>query len=165
MMCHKKKTKSLVIVTVEETAATVIENVKNSRYGRQYMLKGVLMDKDGTEKIGERIKGVEMVAGSDTVTEFVCREWVDEVLIALPQETPFPETFYSYLLEMGVTVHLNLLKAAKLEGHRQDVKQIGDYTLLSNSFYRTSLKQTVCKRLMDIAGGIANKLPNFKWVS
>ena len=155
MMRHKKKTKSLVIVTVEETAATVIENVKNSSYGRRYMLKGVLMDKDGTEKIGERIKGVEMVAGSDTVTEFVCREWVDEVLIALPQETPFPETFYSYLLEMGVTVHLNLLKAAKLEGHRQDVRQIGDYTLLSNSFYRTSLKQTVCKRLMDIAGGIA----------
>ncbi len=50
---------------------------------------------------------------------------------------------------------MNLLKAAKLEGRRQNVKQIGDYTLLSNSFYRTSLKQTMCKRLMDIAGGIA----------
>ena len=49
MMRHKKKTKSLVIVTVEETAATVIENVKNSSYGRRYMLKGVLMDKDGTK--------------------------------------------------------------------------------------------------------------------
>ncbi|MCI8889525.1 MAG: sugar transferase, partial [Hungatella sp.] len=153
-MCriNKRKKKSLVIVTVEETAATVIENVKRSSYSRQYMLKGVLMDKKGTEKVGGRIEGVELVAGSDTVMEFVCREWVDEVLIALPKETPFPETFYAYLLEMGVTVHLNLLRAAKLEGHRQNVKQIGDYTLLSNSYYRTSLKQTVCKRLMDIVG-------------
>ena len=155
MICHRKKSKSLVIVTVEETAATVIENVKRSSYGRQYMLKSVLMDPGGASKAGSRIDGVEVVAGSDTVMEFVCREWVDEVLIALPKGTPFPETFYSYLLEMGVTVHLNLLKAAKLEGRRQNVKQIGDYTLLSNSFYRTSLKQTMCKRLMDIAGGIA----------
>ncbi len=90
MICHRKKSKSLVIVTVEETAATVIENVKRSSYGRQYMLKSVLMDPGGASKAGSRIDGVEVVAGSDTVMEFVCREWVDEVLIALPKGTPFP---------------------------------------------------------------------------
>ena len=47
MLFHKRKRKkkSLIIVTMEETAATVIGNVRNSNYGNQYMIRGVLMDK------------------------------------------------------------------------------------------------------------------------
>ncbi|MCI9146730.1 MAG: sugar transferase [Hungatella sp.] len=151
---RKGKKKSLIIVTVWDVAATVIENVRTSNYASQYMLRVVLMDAEGRERIGQRINGVEIGACGDTVIEFVCREWVDEVLIALPREAPFPDGFYRYLIEMGVTVHLNLLKAVKQDGHRQDVKKLGEYTVLSSSFYRISVKQAACKRLLDIIGGI-----------
>lgn len=134
---RKGKKKSLIIVTVWDVAATVIENVRTSNYASQYMLRVVLMDAEGRERIGQRINGVEIGACGDTVIEFVCREWVDEVLIALPREAPFPDGFYRYLIEMGVTVHLNLLKAVKQDGHRQDVKKLGEYTVLSSSFYVT----------------------------
>ncbi len=139
---------------MEETAATVIGNVRNSNYGNQYMIRGVLMDKGAETEIGRRINDVEFVASGDTVIEYVCREWVDEVLIALPREVPFPDTFYHYLIEMGVTVHLNLLKAVQLDGHKQDVKRVGEYTVLSNSYYSISLKQALCKRIMDVIGGV-----------
>lgn len=154
MRRDRRKKKSLVIVTVETVAGAVIENIRTSSYGGQYMLRIVLMDEDGKARIGEEIQNVQVVASADNVIEFVCREWVDEVLIALPREVPFPDEFYRYLIEMGVTVHLNLLKAVKLEGHKQDVKKLGEYTVLSSSFYRITLKQAVCKRLLDIVGGM-----------
>ncbi len=61
---------------MEETAATVIGNVRNSNYGNQYMIRGVLMDKGAETEIGRRISDVEFVASGDTVIEYVCREWM-----------------------------------------------------------------------------------------
>ncbi len=155
---ERGKKKSLVIVTVEAVAFVVADNVKSSSYGGQYRLRIVLMDDNGKEKIGNRINGVEVVAAADTGIEYVCRQWVDEVLIALPKEVPFPDSFYRYLIEMGVTVQLNLLKAVQIEGHKQDIKKLGEYTVLSSSFYRITARQSACKRMLDIAGGIVGCL-------
>lgn len=94
-----------------------------------------------------------MVADADTVVEYVCREWVDEVLFSLPREVALSEKMYNELVEMGVTVHLRILRAMRMEGQKQSLGKIGNYTVLSNSINMVTMRQAFCKRVLDILGG------------
>ena len=142
---------SLLIVTTEKMAARVIRNVQEQNYSR-YVISGVvLLDRDLT---GQKVAGIQVVASEENVAEYVCREWIDEVLVVTPEEIPYPDKLLEQFAETGVTVHLNLAKINSESGKRQFVEKIGNYTVLTTSINYASSRQLFLKRLMDIAGGL-----------
>lgn len=167
MRCiHKKslnksgrwRERSLLALTTRDMVGEVKENLEDSAYSG-IRLKGiVLMEPDGGGWIGQELEGIPVVAGSDSVLEYVCQDWVDEILISLPRDIPFPEDLYGRLVEMGVTVHLRILRAVKLSGQKQSVEKMGNYTLLSTSVNMISYRQMMYKRLLDVVGGIVGCL-------
>lgn len=154
----KRRDRSLVILTTMEMAEEVIENLRESNYGGVRIMGLALMEESGSAWIGQEIDGVPVVADGKTVANYVCQEWVDEVLLTLPRQIPLPEELYRELVEMGVTVHLRLLRAMNLEGHRQSVGKIGSYTVLSSSVNMVSLRQVIYKRMLDLFGGLVGCL-------
>ena len=110
-----------------------------------------LLDADWTGKI---IHGVKIVANKDTVAEYVCREWVDEVFVNLPKSMPLPQALIDCFIDMGVTIHLKLIQMGQLNGQIQHVERLGTYTVLTSSMNMASWRQLFFKRTMDIAGGI-----------
>lgn len=74
-----------------------------------------LMEEGSKAKIGSRIDGIPVVADAGTIVDYACREWVDEVLFSLPREVSLSEKIYDELVEMGVTVHLRILRAMQME--------------------------------------------------
>ena len=143
---------SLLIVTTEKMAARVIRNVQEQNYSR-YVISGVvLLDRDLT---GQKVTGIRVVASEENAAEYVCREWIDEVLVVTPEEIPYPDKLLEQFAETGVTVHLNLAKINSESGKRQFVEKIGNYTVLTTSINYASARQLFLKRLMDIAGGLA----------
>ena len=52
-----------------------------------------------------------VVAGESDVPMYVCQEWIDEVLIVISENLPYPDELIDKLTETGVTVHLNLAKS------------------------------------------------------
>ena len=56
------------------------------------------------------------------------------------------------LLEMGVTVHFNLVHASKLMPNKV-IEQCGNYMVLTSSMCIATPRQLFFKRLMDIVGG------------
>lgn len=143
--------RSLLIVTVAETVDIVIDNIKNKNYA-DYAVTGVcILDEKAKGRI---IDGVPVVADEEDLIEYVCREWVDEVFINIPESEPYPSELLDKFTEMGVVVHMKLAKSQNLLGKKQFVERLGTYTVLTTSINSVSRRQLILKRCMDIAGGI-----------
>lgn len=146
---------SLLILTSEKMMDSIVENMKSNNYERYHIAGIALLDADlaGTETGGYKI-----VAGRDTLFEYLSQEWVDEVLINLSKEIPFPDEIINQMIEMGVTVHVTLIRAAELHGQKKSVERLGSYTVLTTSINMTTQKQAICKRILDICGGLVGCL-------
>ena len=142
--------RSLLIVTVADTVDVVIDNIKNKNYA-DYVVTGVCV-LDENDK-GRIIDGVTVVADKEDLVEYVCREWVDEVFINIPESEPYPTELLDKFTEMGVVVHMKLAKSQNLLGKQQFVERLGTYTVLTTSINSVSRRQVILKRCLDIVGG------------
>ena len=143
--------RKLLIITSEEAAERVVSNMQKNNYAR-YTLAGVaVIDADWT---GREVCGISVVANKETAAKYVCQEWVDEVLIVVPENLPYPSELIEQLSETGVTIHLNLAKITSVPGKKQFVEKVGNYTVLTTSINYASAGQLFLKRLMDIVGGL-----------
>lgn len=152
---HKKMEnggdKKLLIITSKAVAENVVHSMQENNYARYSLAGVVVIDEDCT---GEKICGVPVVAGESDVPMYVCQEWIDEVLIVISENLPYPDGLIDKLTETGVTVHLNLAKITNQTGKRQFVEKVGSYTVLTTSLNYASFGQLFLKRLMDICGGL-----------
>ena len=135
--------------------SAVVESMKEHNYAR-YKIAGIaVIDKEMT---GKYIDGVKVVANMENAAEYVCKEWIDEVLIVTSGEVPYPKELIEQFTETGITVHLNLAKVQSVPGKKQFVEKVGDYTVLTTSINYASTRDLMLKRLMDIAGGLVGCL-------
>lgn len=143
--------RSLLIVTSAQNVNDVIDNIKNKNYA-DYFVKGVcILDKKAK---GSIIDGVPVVANEDDLTEYVCREWVDEVFVNISESEPYPSELLNKFTEMGVVVHMKLAKSQNLLGKKQFVEKLGTYTVLTTSINNITHRQLIVKRSLDIVGGL-----------
>ena len=147
--------KSLLIVTTADAAEDVIENIKENNYARYIIAGAAIIDRDMT---GRTVNGVHIVANEKTAPEYVCQEWIDEVLIVTSPDMPYPEELMSKLMETGVTTHLNLTKITNEPGKKQLVEKVGGYTVLTTTINYASTRQLFFKRCMDICAGLAGTI-------
>lgn len=143
--------RTLLIITSADMAEQVIQSMKENNYARYTIAGAAIIDKDQT---GEVIDGVPVVANKETVPMYVCKEWIDEVLIVTSGILPYPTELIDKLTETGVTVHMNLAKVTNVPGKKQFVEKVGAYTVLTTSMNYASSFQLMLKRLMDIVGGL-----------
>lgn len=171
--------KSLVVLTTPELAPEILHNVESDWHSGLRLAGFVLMESAnarhtdladtteiwdqldtteassknlasaGMKKITE-IEGVPVVSDIASMVDYVSREWVDEILIILPRIIVLPNDLYNRLIDMGVTVHLSLRNPA----YKQTIGKIGNITVVSSSMNMVTFRDNVCKRMMDIAGGI-----------
>lgn len=143
--------RKLLIITSKDVAEKVVLNMQENNYARFTIAGAAVIDADWT---GREIHGVPVVADEEAAPMYVCQEWIDEVLIVISEELPYPADLISKLTETGVTVHLNLAKITNVPGKKQFVEKVGNYTVLTTSINYASSRQLMLKRLMDIAGGL-----------
>ena len=119
--------RSLLLVVSADVVSAVVESMKEHNYAR-YKIAGIaVIDKEMT---GKYIDGVKVVANMENAAEYVCKEWIDEVLIVTSGVVPYPKELIEQFTETGVTVHLNLAKVQSVPGKKQFVEKVGDYTVL-----------------------------------
>ena len=143
--------RSLMIVTTSDRVEKVLNNMKEHNYARFTIAGIAVIDKD---MVGESADGVPIVANENTAPEYVCQEWIDEVLVVLPRSYDYPEKLMNELEETGVTLHLSLARTSNRPGKRQFVEKVGNYTVLTTSLNYAKPQQLFVKRAMDIAGGL-----------
>ena len=143
---------SLLIISSEKRSGEIIKSIRENSYGHYHILGWVFHD---DYKVGKIVDGIPVVATHQDVVEYVKNNWVDEVLIAIPAEDPFPRGIMDQLTAMGVTVHMNLDKSSQITGVKQVVGKVGDLVVISSSLNTMTARQSMEKRALDILGGIA----------
>lgn len=143
--------RSLLIVTSSDDAETVVKNVKENNYAR-YTLAGIaVIDEDWQ---GREILGIPVVANEKTVPDYICKKWIDEVLVAVSDRIPYPDDLVEKVMITGVTVHQMLARIISVPGKKQFVEKVGNYAVLTTSMNYASSAQLFAKRLIDIIGSV-----------
>lgn len=143
--------RSLIIVTEEDLAEGLVKEAMDDDLN-QFLVTGLaILDKDMR---GQTIAGVPVVAKGNDVAEAVCGSWVDEALVVLPRERPYPEELAERLASMGVVVHVSVFRAEEQGGMKQSVGHVGAHTVLTTSMSTATLAQQLAKRSLDIIGGM-----------
>ena len=89
--------RSLLIITTKSMLDTVVYNIRNFNYEMFHVAGVAVIDCD---MVGHDCgDSITVVANADTVADYVCREWVDEVFVNLPDDAPYPETLLNQLTE------------------------------------------------------------------
>ena len=97
-----------------------------------------------------------MVASADSFLEYVRVNVVDEVFIN-GNTRESSEALANELLELGLTVHFNLVRESRLMPNKL-VERCGKYLVLTTSMKIATPRQLFLKRLMDIAGSVVGLL-------
>lgn len=146
---------SLYIITTEDMAAETVNSLCTNAKG-EYQIQGIcLLDK---ERIGEEIAGIPVSSTADTILDYLCDKWVDEVYIALPERDPIPNYLIDRLSEMGIAVHMELDPAGSESWQIRQVQYVGGKLVQTISMTNMSTRHILEKRLIDIAGGLVGCL-------
>lgn len=154
-------TRSLLLISTKECVKENLDYLRGHSL-QQYQVSGiVLLDEDFRINSGKDwtdVDGIPIVGDPTCMYEFASKEWVDEILICVPQDVQLPEGMLSRFKMMGITTHVKLTTVFNLEGERQYVEKINGITVLTNSIRYVMPRQLVGKRIMDILGGLVGTL-------
>ncbi len=145
------RNRSILVVTDREEAPNVVETIRRSELDGFNIAGLIILDEDLK---GSSIAGNPVVANASDAAEYVCKTWVDEVLVVTQNNTPERTKLVDELFESGVTVHIDLGKLGDAPGKRQSVEQVSGYTVITTSMNQLTTAQIIGKRMMDIAAGL-----------
>jgi len=155
---------ALLILTYQSRFSEVVDHIKRGYYKDCHLCGVGLLD---AKRTGEWIAGVEIVTDQDTLISYICRQWIDEVLVVLPSDIPYTAVPLDSILQMGVTVHMKLAQVmtaaeqaialqlpASYDIRTGCVPHLGEGRYVTIREYRISQRQANCKRVLDIAGSL-----------
>lgn len=152
--------RSLLLITTEDMAAALIDNIRNYNY-KSFRLVGItLLDLDGCWPEDEllMINGIPVVSDAVHVADWACNHWVDEVFFALDSDDAYPAEIIKDFEEMGVVVHTKLAEASYMSERGQIIERLGGYAVLTRSVSYVTSRQQIMKRSLDILGGLVGSL-------
>ena len=147
--------RSMLVISTEAEAPGAVESLKKDKSGTIDVVGIAVLDRD---MMGQLIGGVHVVANSTNVEDIVCREWVDEVYVRLPQSEKMSDDVYHALREMGMTIHIDAAAFENLKGSEFVLEKIGGGMVLTTSMKMPPRWQLAAKRLLDILGGVVGTI-------
>lgn len=143
---------AMYFITSADRAEKVLDHFrKNNLEG--YVIQGLcILDQDCT---GQEICGVPVTASAETVLDYLCDKWVDEIFVSVPVRSAYPAELISQLSEMGMVVHVQMEQLVIEEWQHQAIEKVaGSFVRTLSMTMATPLELTM-KRALDIVGGLA----------
>lgn len=107
---------SIVILTDWANLPQVREDIQHHSY-ELFQIRGIaVIDVNEKKTLPEKLGDIPFVAEGESVMDYLCHAWVDEVFIDLQPNDPRVDRWIDQLTEMGVTVHLKLANRMDLAG-------------------------------------------------
>lgn len=146
LFLKRKNKKKIIILTTTNEAENVVENISINIFDDIDIVGLILLDNNNTEI---KINNIDVVSTIENATNYICHTYVDEILIYIPKYIEFPIKLYQTLIEMGLTVHINLLMSED-KNIKTDINKLGNYSVLTKSLNMTTIKQNFEKRCLDL---------------
>ena len=143
------------IIASRDEVESILEEIYMHNY-EMFIIRGIVLTDNPARE--EEIKGVPVVCPFEGAPEFVCREWVDEVMFFGEASDPKVKKVLDRLFETGVTVHFSVANLVKFENKDQIVERVAGQTVVTMSLNYASPRQLLLKRLIDILAGLAGSI-------
>ena len=147
------KKRVMVVVLHSTNAKKTIDRLINSNVGR-FFIAGVVLDRKTELK---DILGVPIIATMDDVTDYIARNWVDDVLIEGSIDDKKIDKLVKDCSSMAVPIHY-LVPAIGNDLSKQFVEKIAGMTVLTSSISVATPMQSFIKRMFDIIGALFGSL-------
>ncbi len=151
-----KETNALLVATTADRADEVIADLRREPRSDLHISGIVMMDGGVHERVDElfqqRYQEIPVVATERSLIEYICRQWVDEILFVLPNREAY-QPLMQQIAESGIAVHESLGRAKSEIGKKQIVEKLGGYTVMTTSTNCVTFRQAFIKRALDIVGG------------
>ena len=145
---------ALYLITTRALAEEAVRSLLVDAKG-EYKILGICSLDGG---VGEIIAGIPVNSNIDTILDYICDKWVDEVYVALPQQYQVPHHLVDKLTEMGIAVHVELDPAGSESWQIRQTQYIGGKLVQTISMTNVSTRSLFLKRAIDITGGIVGCL-------
>lgn len=145
----------LLLVTTGDLLEETLGNIRRNNF-QTYFITGIVVLGDFAVKT-ESYDGMTFLQEADML-EWVCRNWVDEVMIVLPQGDTFPTRYMEAFAEMGIVTHYSIMQEFSKNAGRQTAEKICGYLVLTSGIQFISNRQYLTKRVMDLVGGLAGAI-------
>lgn len=152
---NKAGSRSLLIIASRDEVESILEEIYMHNY-EMFIIRGIVLTDNSARE--EEIKGVPVVCSFENAPEFVCREWVDEVMFFGEAGDPKVRKVLDRLFETGVTVHFSVANLVKFENKDQIVERVAGQTVVTMSLNYATPRQLLLKRLIDILAGLAGSI-------
>ena len=149
-----KETRHVVLVSSLKVVEETMKSIKAIPYRDYLITQIVLVDEANHLK---DLMGVSVMFYDEETLQYLKKHVVDEVFINLPPEVVIPSGFLESCYEMGITVHINLIRRPHEVGAKI-VEDFAGYTVLTSGMKIATPMQIFIKRSMDILGGLVGTL-------
>ena len=149
---------AVLIASDREILKDVLDNLEAHDFEIKTVSGLILLDAQELPQEGSFF-GIPVVASLHTMTEYICRNWVDEVLVVhQTSHNEERETLLKKQLDLiaisGVAVH-NAVWVPSSSDYQQILEEIGGYMVLTRVVKSVTLWEALFKRTLDILGGLA----------
>lgn len=142
--------RSVLLITSKYLVNQTIAKMLDCDYA-DFKITGIILMDDDMQ--GKKIRHIPIVGGLKDALDYVKSNVVDEVFINLPKEIELSEYYINKIIEMGITVHFNVMKLSDVNGN-SIVEKFAGYTVITSSLKTATSKELFGKRVLDICGGI-----------
>ena len=150
---------AMLVAAGRRTMEAILKNLRDHQHGLSTIAGLVLLDEE-TQKLPKQISGVPVVASRDTLEEYICRNWVDELLVVQDMEEAFGrrkplQKLLDRIAASGVAVQRVVDFRQDAAEFQEMVEHVGGYTVVTSVVRSVTFRQAFFKRTMDILGGLA----------
>ena len=152
---HRVSNTAMYLITTSDRVDDLADRYLSECFPR-YQMKGIcLLDVD---RVGEAVRDIPVNTCRETVLQYLCREWVDEVVISVSPRYASSTDLVDALAQMGIVVHIEVEDASIMGWKRQEVEKLCGKTVLTIGLSMVTPSQVFLKRAVDIAGALVGCL-------
>lgn len=142
---------ALYFITTKDRAEYIIDRFRRENINHDRIQGLCILDADC---IGQKISGIPVSSGENTVLKYLCDKWVDEIFVSLPESFPYPSRLITTLVEMGMVVHVEMEQPGIENWQHQVIEKMAGTTVRTISITMATPMQKFMKRALDIVGGL-----------
>ncbi len=142
--------KPILIVTDSRYAGEILERMREYSFLRYQIVGLVFVDRDAE---GELFEDVPVVANLNNAADFLCREWVNEVLFFHSSPDDRTQDLIDKCRQMALTIHL-YVAIQGIDERKQMIERIAGYEVLTANINFMNPLDVFAKRCFDIVVGL-----------
>lgn len=150
---------AMLVAADSKWIEAVLKNLRKNQHGLSTIAGLVLLD-EKTENLPSQLGGVPVVASRESLEAYICRNWVDELLVVqdLKESCSKVQSMQKSLDRIaasGVAVQRVVDFRQDAAEFQEMVEHVGGFTVLTSVVRSVTFQQAFFKRTMDILGGLA----------